>query len=77
MYLKSRKFALLFSLGSLFTLAALAMVRGPTAFVQHALGAQRWPLALLYFTSIIVTLYCAMGLRRTLPTLAAAAVEVG
>lgn len=75
-YLKSRKFSLLFSLGSLFVLGALAMLRGPAAFVAHLMGRDRWPLSLLYLTSVFATLYCAMGLRRSLPTLFTAACQV-
>ena len=76
MYLKGRKFSLLFSLGSVFVLAALAMLRGPAAFFKHMISKERILLTLAYVAALALTLYCAMGLRRTLPTVVAATLQV-
>lgn len=75
-YIKGRKFSLLFSLGSLFVLAALSMLRGPAAFFYHLIAKERLPLTVAYIAALVLTLYCAMGLRRTLPTVIAATLQV-
>lgn len=68
-----RKFALLWSLGSAFALGAAGFLRGP----RHLLGEpDRRGLALLYLGSVGVTLYAALGLRSTLLTTLAAAVQL-
>ena len=35
LYLKARKFSLLFSLGSIMTLTAVSMIKGPTVLVKQ------------------------------------------
>jgi len=39
-YVKARKFALLFTLGSLLIIFSLSMFRGPGAFVKHLMSRQ-------------------------------------
>eukprot|EP00035_Acanthoeca_spectabilis_P005766 m.117251 g.117251 ORF g.117251 m.117251 type:complete len:202 (-) comp13178_c0_seq1:2604-3209(-) len=66
--IKARKFALLFSIGSLSALGSVAMLRGPSAFFAYMFSKDRAVLSSLYVLSLFLTLYCAMGLRRTIPT---------
>ena len=74
-YLKARKFALLFTLGSLSMLAAMALLRGPTAFCRHLLSSSRVLFIVVYLATMIGTLYCAMGLRKTVPTIICASAQ--
>lgn len=73
--LKARKFALLFSLGSVCALASLAMLRGPSKFFGFMFSRERWMFSAGYVVSLVLTLYCAMGLRRTVPTVFAASFQ--
>lgn len=68
-----RKFALLWSLGSVFALGAAGFLRGPRRLLGEP---DRRGLALLYLGSVGVTLYAALGLRSTLLTTLAAAVQL-
>ena len=74
--LKARKFALLFSLGSVLVMAALGFLRGPWAFCRHLATRERLPYVAAYLGSLALTLYGAMHLRRALPTTAAAILQV-
>ncbi|XP_005991254.1 vesicle transport protein SFT2C [Latimeria chalumnae] len=69
--LRARKFALLWSLGSAFALAALAILRGPSRLlaVPSAGGA-------LYLTALLGTLYAALGLHSTVLTALGAAAQI-
>jgi hypothetical protein len=75
-YLKARKFALLFSLGSLLALASLSMLKGPSAFFWHMLSRDRALLSLAYFVSTIAAIYCAVSVRTMIGAAAFAGVEV-
>lgn len=73
--LKARKFSLLFSMGSLASLGSLAMLRGPGNFAKFLLTRERAPYTLFYLGTLFATLYCAMGLKQTIPTIVAAALQ--
>lgn len=73
---KARKFALLFSTGSLSAILSLSMLRGPSKFWSFMLSKERWMFTVAYMLSLIFTLYCAMGLRRTVPTIFAASCQL-
>eukprot|EP00729_Bicosta_minor_P004170 gene4170-27864_t len=73
--LKARKFSLLFSMGSLASLGSLAMLRGPGNFAKFLLTRERAPHTLFYLGTLFATLYCAMGLKQTIPTIVAAALQ--
>ena len=60
--LKARKFALLFSMGSLSAMGSVAMLRGPASFVAYMFSRERLLLSSIYVGSLLATLYCAMGL---------------
>ncbi|XP_048338230.1 vesicle transport protein SFT2C [Sphaerodactylus townsendi] len=68
-----RKFALLWSLGSVFALAAAGFLRGPSRLLGEP---DRRGLALLYLGSVGGTLYAALGLRSTLLTTVGAAIQL-
>eukprot|EP00051_Salpingoeca_urceolata_P034669 m.26148 g.26148 ORF g.26148 m.26148 type:complete len:201 (+) comp8117_c0_seq1:220-822(+) len=75
-YLKARKFALLFTLGSLAVLGAMSMLRGPVKYAQHMLHKDRVVFTIVYLLSMAGTLYAAMHLRRTIPTVFFASLQL-
>ncbi|KAI5092634.1 vesicle transport protein SFT2C [Silurus meridionalis] len=70
--LKARKFALLWSLGSLFALTGAAVLRGPSRMI-----AAPSPGAVLYMCSLGATLYAALALHSTMLTALGAIVQIG
>lgn len=70
--LRARKFALLWSLGSLCALGAAALLRGPARLLREPSSG-----SLLYLGALGGTLYAALGLRSTLLTALGAAVQLG
>ncbi|XP_062285650.1 vesicle transport protein SFT2C-like [Scomber scombrus] len=71
--LYARKFALLWSLGSLFALAAVAVLRGPS---RLAAALPTSPGAAVYLCALIGTLYAALSLHSTVLTALGAALQV-
>eukprot|EP00088_Acartia_fossae_P005880 TRINITY_DN12666_c0_g1_i1.p1 TRINITY_DN12666_c0_g1~~TRINITY_DN12666_c0_g1_i1.p1 ORF type:complete len:227 (+),score=21.47 TRINITY_DN12666_c0_g1_i1:105-785(+) len=74
--LKARKFSLLFSLGSLFTITSFSFLYGPWNHVRHLFSKDRLPFTLIYFLSLAGTLYFAMGLQSTVLTCIAAVAQI-
>ncbi|XP_023139719.1 vesicle transport protein SFT2C [Amphiprion ocellaris] len=71
--LYARKFALLWSLGSLFAIAAAAVLRGPS---RLAAGLPTSPGAAVYLCALGGTLYAALSLHSTALTALGAALQV-
>ncbi|XP_037314509.2 vesicle transport protein SFT2C [Pungitius pungitius] len=71
--LYARKFALLWSLGSLFAIAAVAVLRGPS---RLAAGVPTSPGAAVYLCALTGTLYAALSLHSTALTALGAALQV-
>lgn len=71
-----RKFSLLFSLGSLFTISSFSFLWGPYNHITHLFGKERLPFTLVYFTTLTATLYFAMGLQSAILTPIAAVMQV-
>ncbi|KAL4813670.1 Got1/Sft2-like family-domain-containing protein [Aspergillus spinulosporus] len=67
--LKPRKFAILWSVGSLLFLLSWAVLMGPMIYVRHLISGSRLPFTAAYFGSIAMTLYFAIGLHNTFLTL--------
>jgi len=74
--IKSRKFALLFSLGSSFVMGAFCMWWGPWDYVHHLFSKDRVVFTSTYLGSLAATLYFAMGLQSTLLTTVAASFQI-
>ncbi|XP_030312418.1 vesicle transport protein SFT2C [Calypte anna] len=70
--LRGRKFALLWSLGSLCALGAAALLRGPARLLREPSRG-----TLLYLCALGGTLYAALGLRSTILTGLGAAAQLG
>lgn len=71
--LYARKFALLWSLGSMFAIAALAVLRGPTKLLY---GLPTSPASAAYLTALGGTLYAALSLQSTALTALGASIQV-
>ncbi|KAL4976721.1 Got1/Sft2-like family-domain-containing protein [Aspergillus desertorum] len=67
--LKPRKFAILWSVGSLLFLLSWAVLMGPLIYARHLISGSRLPFTAAYFGSIAMTLYFAIGLHNTFLTL--------
>jgi len=71
-----RKFSLLFSLGSAFTLSSFSFLWGPYNHMVHLLSKDRLPFTITYISSLALTLYFAMGLQSAILTPIAACIQV-
>lgn len=69
----ARKFALLWSLGSVFAIAAVAVLRGPSRLVASLPTS---PGAAVYLCTLGATLYAALSLHSTVLTALGAALQV-
>ncbi|OQO12073.1 hypothetical protein B0A48_02712 [Cryoendolithus antarcticus] len=71
-----RKFAILWTMASVFFLSSWAILMGPMIYARHLVSPERVPFTATYFGSIGLTLYFAVGLQSTLLTLLAAIVQI-
>jgi len=71
-----RKFSLLFSLGSAFSLSSFSFLWGPYNHLVHLLSKERLPFTIVYISSLALTLYFAMGLQSAILTPIAACAQV-
>ncbi|CAH0564171.1 unnamed protein product [Brassicogethes aeneus] len=62
---KARKFALLFTLGSLFFVLSFFFLWGPMAYLKHMFTREKIILTLSYGGTLFATLYCALHLQST------------
>ncbi|KAG9248364.1 Got1/Sft2-like family-domain-containing protein [Calycina marina] len=76
MMARPKKFAVLWSLGSMLFLASWTVMMGPMTYAKHLLSIQRLPFTSAYFGSIALTLYFSLGLGNTILTLLAAIVQL-
>jgi len=71
-----RKFSLLFSLGSVFTISSFSFLYGPYNHLVHLFTKERLPFTVVYLSTLIATLYFAMGLQSAILTPIAAVLQV-
>ncbi|BFZ64800.1 Protein transport protein sft2 [Saitoella coloradoensis] len=74
--LKPRKFVMLWTVGSLLFLSSFAALQGPISYLKHLFSGSRIPFTATYFTSMVLTIYFALGLQSTILTVVSAAVQV-
>ncbi|CAN3357628.1 protein transport protein Sft2p [Diutina catenulata] len=74
--LKPRKFAILWSLGSVFFLISFGVLQGAQAYVTHLFSSTRILFTVAFFTSIIMTLVSALSLRSTILSLIFAVIQL-
>ncbi|XP_066963474.1 uncharacterized protein [Macrobrachium rosenbergii] len=73
---KARKFSLLFTLGSLFSVLSFSFLWGPVNHLKHLFSAERLLFTSVYFSSLFATLYFALSLQSTILTSIAAIIQV-
>ncbi|KAF2746483.1 SFT2-domain-containing protein [Sporormia fimetaria CBS 119925] len=73
---KPRKFAILWSMGSLLFLISWGVLMGPGAYIRHLVSGPRMPFTAAYFGSIGLTLYFSLGLHSTILTFLASLVQL-
>lgn len=64
--LKARKFAILYTMGSLCLLISFSMLWGPRNHIRHLLSGERLIFTTVYFGTMFATLYAAMGMKSWL-----------
>lgn len=74
--LKPRKFALLWSLGSIFFLVSFGVLQGAKAYLTHLLSSTRLIFTVVFVTSIIMTLILSLSLKLTLLLIIFAVVQL-
>nr|CAD7266912.1 unnamed protein product [Timema shepardi]CAD7577503.1 unnamed protein product [Timema californicum] len=73
---KARKFALLYTMGSLFTICSFSFLWGPINHLKHLFSRERLPFTAAYFGSLIATLYFALSVQSTPLTVLFAVAQV-
>ncbi|KAL8947534.1 MAG: hypothetical protein Q9222_006195 [Ikaeria aurantiellina] len=74
--LRPRKFAILWSMGSVLFLASWAVLMGPLQYAQHLISGPRLPFTAAYFGSITLTLVFAIKLQNTILTLFSSLIQL-
>lgn len=74
--LKARKFALLYTMGSLFLISSFSFLWGPMNHLKHLFSQERLCFTVSYLGTLIATLYCALVLVSTPLTVLAAVGQV-
>lgn len=71
------KFALSFTLGSLFFMGSFAFLRGPKAHILGMASRERLPFSLAYVTSLCLTIYSCIVAKSYLMTIGSAIFQIG
>ncbi|KAK6462968.1 Got1/Sft2-like family-domain-containing protein [Scheffersomyces coipomensis] len=74
--LKPRKFAILWSLGSIFFLVSFGVLQGFKAYMEHLFSSTRLIFTITFVTSIILTLISSLRLKSTLLSIIFAAIQL-
>ncbi|KAH7909314.1 Got1/Sft2-like family-domain-containing protein [Hygrophoropsis aurantiaca] len=74
--IRPRKFAMAFSLGSLLVMFGFSVLIGPINHLKHLITKERLPFSLVYFGSLGLTLYFAIGLKSYIGTLLCGIIQV-
>ncbi|KAG7857873.1 hypothetical protein KL939_003129 [Ogataea angusta] len=74
--LKPRKFAMLWTLGSILFVLSFGCLQGPVDYCKHLVSKERLPFTVVFFGSVLSTLYCAAVLKSTVLTLITGIIEI-
>lgn len=74
--LKPRKFAVLWTFGSLLFIISFGALQGPMNYLKHLLSSTRILFTVTYFGSIILTLVFSIGMKSTILTIVACLFQV-
>ncbi|XP_065909352.1 uncharacterized protein [Dysidea avara] len=75
--LKVRKFVVLFTLGSVFSLGSFSFLWGPWNHMMHLISLERLPFTIAYVLSLAATLWAALGAHSTILTLVFSVIQIG
>ncbi|XP_045161553.2 vesicle transport protein SFT2C-like isoform X2 [Mercenaria mercenaria] len=64
--LKARKFAMLYTVGSLFIIFSFSMLWGPMNHIKHLLAVERLPFTSVYFGTMFATIYFSIWVYHEL-----------
>ncbi|XP_060083918.1 uncharacterized protein LOC132563182 [Ylistrum balloti] len=74
--LKARKFAVLYSLGSVFIISSFSLLWGPMNHIKHLCSVERMPFTVAYFGTMVATLYFSLWVRSTIFTVICAVAQI-
>jgi len=74
--LKARKFAMLYTMGSLFFLMSFSALWGPVNHLKHLFSGDRLLFSIVYFLTIGATLYFSMWKRSLIMTIFCAVIQI-
>lgn len=74
--LKPRKFALLWSLGSIFFLVSFGVLQGFKTYMEHLFSSTRIIFTVVFVSSIFMTLFSSLSLKSTLLSIVFAVVQL-
>ncbi|KAK6458800.1 Got1/Sft2-like family-domain-containing protein [Scheffersomyces xylosifermentans] len=74
--LKPRKFAILWSLGSIFFIVSFGVLQGFKAYMEHLFSSTRLLFTITFVTSIILTLISALSLKSVLLSIIFSAIQL-
>lgn len=74
--LKPRKFVMLWTLGSLFFFLSFGVLKGPVSYMKHLASKERLPFTVVFVSSQVLTIYCAVVLKNTILSLIMGIVEI-
>eukprot|EP00050_Salpingoeca_kvevrii_P009775 m.4722 g.4722 ORF g.4722 m.4722 type:complete len:195 (-) comp2449_c0_seq1:311-895(-) len=75
-YIKARKFSMLFTFGSLMVIGSISMLQGPAAYARTLFTRERAPFSAFYLGTMVATLYGALVIRSTVFTLFFAGLQI-
>lgn len=74
--LRPRKFALLWTGGSVLFVLSFGVLQGPTTYIRHLLSRDRILFTTIFFSSILLTLYSAVVLKSVIATVISSVIEI-
>lgn len=74
--LKPRKFVMLWTLGSVLFFLSFGVLQGPVSYINHLSSKERLPFTIVFVTSQVLTIYCAVVLKNTILSLLMGIVEI-
>lgn len=74
--LKSRKFAVLYTFGSIFIILSFSLLWGPLNHLKHLFSKERLPFTTVYFSTMFATIYFALSVESITFTVIFAVLQV-
>lgn len=74
--LKPRKFVMLWTLGSVLFFFSFGVLQGPVSYMKHLTSKERLPFTVIFLSSQIGTIYCAVILKSTILSLGMGIIEM-